>query len=100
MPKYVVSIALLCLMIFVTSPSADDVNAQQPAGRFDGVFNMAIHLNDRYLDYLAKPETTKRLATFQKNYYDSLIEAGFDKDQAIALVRAFGNPMADMIKSQ
>ena len=50
---------------------------------------------DGYLDYLGKRETAKKLATFQKNYYDALIEQGFTKDQAFELLLRFGNPLAD-----
>jgi len=101
MLKYIAPSALLILMIFVTNPSAHEVTAscidpqasKKSVGMFDKLFDMNMQFTDRYLDYLAKPETVKKLANFQKNYYDSLLEAGFDKDQAIALVRDFGNPM-------
>jgi hypothetical protein len=55
---------------------------------------MATKVIDGYLDYLAKPETTKKLAAFQKNYYDALVEQGFTKEQAFELVLRFGNPLA------
>ncbi len=75
-----------------------------PANLFGGLFGdsmqaqlteMATKVIDGYLDYLAKPQTTKKLATFQKNYYDALIEQGFTKEQAFELVLRFGNPLAD-----
>lgn len=56
---------------------------------------MATKVIDGYLDYLAKPQTTKKWATFQKNYYDALIEQGFTKEQVFELVLRFGNPLAD-----
>lgn len=56
---------------------------------------MATKMLDTYLDYLAKPQTTRKLATFQKNYYDALIEQGFTKDQAFELVLRFGNPLTN-----
>jgi|JI9StandDraft_2_1071091.scaffolds.fasta_scaffold56704_1 hypothetical protein len=56
---------------------------------------MATKVMDGYLDYLAKPETAKKLATFQKNYYDALVAQGFTKEQAFELVLRFGNPLAD-----
>src|SRR5688572_14929819 len=31
------------------------------------------------LTYLAKPETTEKMATFTKNYYDALVAKGFSK---------------------
>ena len=98
--------------LFATSNAAcaqDSSNTDQtkpitPASVFGGVFGdsmqaqlteMATKVIDGYLDYLAKPQTTKKLATFQKNYYDALIEQGFTKEQAFELLLRFGNPLTD-----
>jgi hypothetical protein len=105
--------ASLCLVLlaFSNSAVAQDANGdakqrQQvtPANLFGGLFGdsmqaqlteMATKMIDGYLDYLAKPQTVKKLATFQKNYYDALIEQGFTKEQAFELVLRFGNPLQD-----
>lgn len=60
---------------------------------------LATKVMDGYLDYFAQPETAKKLATFQKNYYDALIEKGFTKEQAFELVLRHGNPLADTVKA-
>jgi biopolymer transport protein ExbD len=57
--------------------------------------DMMTRMVDGYLTYLAKPETTEKLATFQKNYFDALVEQGFSEEQAFELVLRFGNPLAD-----
>ncbi|MEM8671900.1 MAG: hypothetical protein AAGG48_30565 [Planctomycetota bacterium] len=84
--------------------NSDQDQSITPASVFGGVFGdsmqaqlteMATKVIDGYLDYLAKPETTKKLATFQKNYYDALIEQGFTKEQAFELLLRFGNPLTD-----
>lgn len=48
---------------------------------------------DAYLDFLAHPSTSARLAKFQKNYYDALQEEGFSKEEAFELLQASGNPL-------
>jgi hypothetical protein len=106
-------LTIFLIVASVTWPnaaSAQDSNEQgqnkqpTPENLFAGLFGdsvqsqltqMATRIIDGYLDYLAKPETTKKLATFQKNYYDALIEQGFTKEQAFELVLRFGNPLAD-----
>ncbi len=102
-------IPLFTALCFVASPTClwADTNAnaetatesEKPSGFFAGmlgnVTDATIQMSDKYLDYLARPETAKKLATFQKNYYDSLVELGFDKDQAFILLRDLGNPLLD-----
>lgn len=98
------------LMFASSTASAQDDSQQNgdgpitPANLFGGFFGesmqsqlteMATKFTDGYLDYLAKPQTVKKLATFQKNYYDALIEQGFEKDQAFELLLRFGNPLTD-----
>lgn len=63
------------------------------------ITDLATKVMDGYLDYFAQPETAKKLATFQKNYYDALIEKGFTKEQAFELVLRHGNPLADTVKA-
>ena len=85
-----------------TKPVADE--QPTPANLIGGLLGdsmqtqltaFATGVMDGYLDYLGKRETAKKLATFQKNYYDALIEQGFTKDQAFELLLRFGNPLAD-----
>ena len=38
------------------------------------------------LDVMAKPETSDRLATFIRNYYDALIAKGFTRHEAMRIV--------------
>lgn len=98
------------LMVSPNSAAGQDSNDPKrkeetsPANLFGGLFDDSMHAQltematkviDGYLDYLAKPQTAKKLATFQKNYYDALIEQGFTKEQAFELVLRFGNPLAD-----
>lgn len=105
--------ALIMTLAMVVSPNTatgqDSIDPKgkegaSPANLFGGLFDdsmqaqlteMATKVIDGYLDYLAKPQTAKKLATFQKNYYDALIEQGFTKEQAFELVLRFGNPLAD-----
>ena len=92
-------------MVSAQEPIDSGKNEQNtPANLFAGLFGDAMHTQlieigtkviDGYLDYLAKPQTTKKLATFQKNYYDALVEQGFTKEQAFELLLRFGNPLAD-----
>lgn len=44
------------------------------------------------LKLLARPDTAEQLATFMKNYYDSLVAKGFTKDEALQIVKAAGMP--------
>ena len=44
------------------------------------------------IDYLARPETAAKLATFAKNYFDELIKRGFTREEALMLVRGVGIP--------
>lgn len=41
---------------------------------------------------LAKPESARQLATFVRNFYDTLVAKGFAKDEALKIVMAFGMP--------
>lgn len=60
----------------------------------DRASQMMDRMLDHMLDYLAKKNTSEKLATFQKNYYDALIAKGFTSDQAFQLVLNLGNPLA------
>lgn len=104
MVRFLMCLALGFLMFVAQAsqasaqPPADEAKVEVSSkglfsGMFGGMAEMTIRLTDQYLDYLAQPETAKKMATFQKNYYDSLIELGFDKEQAFTLVRDMGNPM-------
>ena len=44
------------------------------------------------IDYLARPETAVKLASFAKNYFDELVKRGFSREEAILLVRGVGIP--------
>ncbi len=48
---------------------------------YDGIFS-----------YLAEPETAKKLARFQKGYYEALIEEGFSKEEALKIICSTGIP--------
>lgn len=61
---------------------------------YDQLTDAALRVTDRYLDHISKPETATKLAKFQKNYYDALLEQGFNQDQAFTLVREAGSPLA------
>lgn len=61
---------------------------------YEQLTDVALKVSDRYLDHISKPETTTRLATYQKNYYDALLKQGFTEEQAFTLVREAGNPLA------
>lgn len=92
------TVALLSSPNFVAaqeSTGSEQEKALTPANVFGGFFGesmqtqiteMATKVIDGYLDFLAKPQTAKKLATFQKNYYDALIEQGFTKEQAFELL--------------
>lgn len=44
------------------------------------------------LDFYAEPATAKKLATFSRNYLDSLVGAGFTREEALRIVAAHGLP--------
>jgi hypothetical protein len=44
------------------------------------------------LEFLARPETVKRLAGFTRNYYKALIDEGFSEEQAMRIVTSGGIP--------
>jgi hypothetical protein len=45
------------------------------------------------LEVLAEPETARKLASFTRNYYQALIEAGFTESQALEIVIRAGVPL-------
>lgn len=47
---------------------------------------------DKVQERLAKPETAESCAAFVKNYYDALLEQGFNKEDALKIVTATGIP--------
>ena len=75
------SMALLGSPNFATAqdstgpPQGNQVTPADVLGGFFGdsmqaqITEITTKMIDGYLDYLAKPQTTKRLATFQKGYY-------------------------------
>ena len=44
------------------------------------------------IEFLARPETAVKLATFAKNYFDELMKRGFTREEALLLVRGVGIP--------
>lgn len=44
------------------------------------------------VDYMARPETAAKLATFTKNYFDELMKKGFTREESLLLVRGMGMP--------
>lgn len=94
-----IAVSPACLWADTNANAETATEPEKSAGFFAGmlgsVTDATIQMSDKYLDYLARPETAKKLATFQKNYYDSLVELGFDKDQAFILLRDLGNPMLE-----
>lgn len=98
----IAAIILLLLGLGVAAPAA--ARAQQPdstqemMGAYMDMMGpmmgkmMASTLNS-VLDVLDKPETTQKLATFTRNYFDALVAKGFTKDDALRIVTAVGVPM-------
>jgi hypothetical protein len=76
--------------------SPGNVNTFNTSAIGDQLAAMLINAVDVYIEYLARPQTTDKLAAFQKNYYDSLVKRGFTEEQAFQLVREFGNPLASI----
>lgn len=70
-------------------PDGDGLSAMM-SGMMAGVL-------ESYLDFLARPSTSARLAKFQKNYYDALQEEGFSKQEAFELLQASGNPLGGVL---
>jgi len=50
------------------------------------------------MDVLAEPDTANKLATFTRNYYESLIKKGFSKEEAFEIAKAAGFPSFPMQK--
>ena len=63
-----------------------------------GMVKMMENIFDTTFNYLAKKETSTKLATFTKNYYDELIKQGFTKKEAMHIVTSVGMPNMSMIK--
>ena len=47
---------------------------------------------------LSKKENADMLATFTRNYYESLVARGFSKEEALRIVVSTGIPAAPMMK--
>lgn len=45
-------------------------------------------------DYLARPETAAKLATFTRNYVDALVARGFSRDEALRLASSVQLPLS------
>ena len=61
--------------------------------RFMRVAQFIAMAMDSHLDYLSKPSTTGKLAKFQKNYFDALVQQGFTEEQAIRIISSSANPL-------
>jgi hypothetical protein len=106
MKRWLTTVTMLaCLVILAPAPliGADDSAETQtppiselfnPSALHDQLTAALVKVLDAYLDYLARPETSSRLATFQRNYYNALVEKGFTEKQAFRLVRDLGNPLS------
>jgi hypothetical protein len=75
-------------------PKDTIANLLDPSALNEQLAGMVVKVLDTYLDYLARPKTVEKLATFQKNYYEALIKKGFTEEQAFQLVRDMGNPLS------
>ena len=53
---------------------------------------------DSLFKVLAKPESSEKLATFIKNFYDALIAKGFSEEEAIKIIISIGIPSAPTMK--
>lgn len=102
-PTLIVAISVACFLALATAAPAGEEAGQRPNAtsplfkhsELQGqLLSLLVQAADVYLDYLARPQTAEKLATFQKNYYDALIKKGFSKEQAFQLVRDAGNPLA------
>ncbi len=51
-----------------------------------GLMGMMGTYYDGLLDYMAKPETAKRLAKAKRAYYEALMAEGFSKDEAFRMI--------------
>ncbi len=69
----------------LSKPGEDLTNplAQLFGGDLSGSLEKLV---DGALDYMAKPETAKRLARVKRAYYDALIAEGFTKDEAFRII--------------
>lgn len=102
----IVVLTLCCVAGFAANQttSAQDDQELTPASLFGGgqnsmfdhLFKAALKGMDTTLDHLAKPDTTAKMARYQKNYYDALVNEGFTPQQAFSLVEAGGNPLSNV----
>lgn len=74
----------------IEEQSADERAMREMFARVAQYVAMAM---DSHLDYLSKPSTTAKLAKFQKNYFDALVQQGFTEEQAIRIISSSANPL-------
>jgi hypothetical protein len=91
------SLVLFALLVFPAvssgqrSPSPPEGHPGM-AGMAPVMGSMMENMMASWVDFLAKPGTTVKLANFTKNYYDALRAKGFSKEEAIRLVASTGTP--------
>jgi hypothetical protein len=110
--KHLFYILLLFTLIFCVSATSwcdENANVSQPTAsdcdeKSDQDFekisqqmtpmfgNMVESMMQGKLKVFAQKETTTLLAKFVRNFYDSLIEEGFSKKEALNIVTSFGFP--------
>ena len=60
---------------------------------FSTMGDMQIEATKKYLDLLADPEISKKLAQHMRNYYEALVEAGFSEEEALRIMIEIGTPL-------
>ncbi|HPV30576.1 MAG TPA: hypothetical protein PLT30_14020 [Deltaproteobacteria bacterium] len=80
-------------------------SAQGPMGDEEALQMMAPVMGEMFSQMirsmfteLAKRENADMLATFTRNYYESLVAKGFSKEEALRIVVSTGMPTAPMMK--
>lgn len=74
-------------------PMREDMQQTDPLQKMGpAMSSMMANMMGGMLDFLVRPETADQMATFMKNYYDSLVKKGFSEEQAMRIVTSGNLP--------
>lgn len=91
----VAMVGILPVSASAQGPMGDDETLQMMAPVMGEMFSMMMR---GMFAELAKKENAEMLATFTRNYYESLVAKGFSKKEALRIVVSTGMPTTPMMK--
>lgn len=75
------------------SDASAQLEALQPAIR-----NMVQRIMEAHVDLIARPDISRSLASYTRNYYLALVDQGFTEKQALKIVISGGIPSPPSMK--